>query len=285
MKKFIATCMAGAALAACAAGFAACGSGDLVIYTEAGFAPFEYMDNGKIVGVDVDIMNKVGEKLGRNVVFENANFDMIIDVVAEGKLANVGAAGISINEERAAKVDFSIPYYTASLYVIYSADGNKAPAISQSTAQNGSVIYWNSLAGMNIGVQGGTTADLFLGDELADGGSLAGTGAARTAFSSLAVAVNDIGVNTNVVIIDELPARTLVANNEGLACLPLYYRGATADEDEAAVDEYAIAVTKGQTDILNAVNEVLEELLAEKDEQGNNGIQQLVINHLSLATD
>lgn len=261
----------------------ACGGNDtLVVYTEAGFAPFEYLSDGQIVGVDVDIMNRVGEKLGRDVVFENANFDIIIDTVAEGRLTNVGAAGLSITDERKEKVDFSVPYYTASLYVIYEVGGEGAPVISQSGA-NGDVIYWDSLAGMNIGVQGGTTADLFLSDEI-DGGVLQGSGAQKTSFTSLSVAVNDIGNNINAVIIDELPAQTLVANNEGLACLPLYYKGATVAEDEAAVDQYAIAVTKGQTEILDAINQVLNELMDDVDADGNNGIDRLVMQHLDLAT-
>lgn len=283
MKKLFATLAAVALTAVSAVAFAACGSDKLVVYTEAGFAPFEYLAGGKIVGVDVDIMNKVGEKLDKNVVFENANFDVIIDTVSEGKLTNVGAAGLSVTAEREAKVDFSIPYYTASLYVIYKIDDDKAPVVSES-GSNGSVIYWDSLAGMKIGVQSGTTADIFLSDELAEGGSLEGTDAKRTAFNSLSVAVNDIGLSTNVVIIDELPAKTLVANNSGLACLPLYYKGATVEEDEAAVDEYAIAVTKGHKELLDAINEVLQTLLDEKDADGNNGIQQLVMKHLDIAT-
>lgn len=284
MKKIFATIAAAALTATAAVSFAACGSDKLVVYTEAGFAPFEYLSGGKIVGVDVEIMNKVGEKLGKEVVFENVNFDVIIDTVSAGKLTNVGAAGLSITPERQEKVDFSIPYYTASLYVIYKPDDESAPVVSES-GTNGSVIYWDSLAGMKIGVQGGTTADLFLGDELAEGGSLAGTGAAKTSFTSLSVAVNDIGLNTNVVIIDELPAKTLVENNEGLACLPLYYKGATVEEDEAAVDQYAIAVTKGETELLDAINEVLQSLMDQKDENGNNGIQQLVMKHLDIATE
>ena len=283
MKKFLTVCLAAGTLAASALGFSACGGNTLVVYTEAGFAPFEYLSDGQIVGVDVDIMNQVGERLGRDVRFENVNFDYIVDAVSQGNLTNVGAAGLSITEERKEKVDFSIPYYTASLYVIYKADGTMAPAISESTAENGEVIYWDSLAGMNIGVQGGTTADIFLKGEI-ESGVLTGTNTERTTNPSLSVAVNDIGLNLNAVIIDELPAQTLVANNEGLACLPLYYRGETVEEDEAAVDEYAIAVTPGQDELLAAINEVLQDLIDDVDEDGNNGIQRLVMQHLDLAS-
>ncbi len=286
MKKFLTVCLAAGTLAASALGFSACSGNTLVVYTEAGFPPFEYRSENSIVGVDVDIMNMVGERLGMDVHFESVDFDIIIDTVSQGRLANVGAAGISITEERKEKVDFSIPYYTASLYVIYREDGTMAPEISESTAENGEVIYWDSLAGMTIGVQGGTTADLFLTDEInEDWGVLYNTETNKRSFDSLSVAVNDIGLNSNVVIIDELPAQTLVANNEGLACLPLYYKGETVEEDEAAVDEYAIAVTPGQDELLNAINEVLQELIDDVDADGNNGIDRLIMNHLDLASD
>ena len=79
----------------------------LIVYTEAGFKPFEYETEDGISGVDVDIMNLVGEKLGKEVVFENVSFDIIIDEVSKGTLTNVGAAGLSITDERKEKVDFS----------------------------------------------------------------------------------------------------------------------------------------------------------------------------------
>ncbi len=284
MKKLVTSLVAAGVIAASAVGLSACGGNQLVVYTEAGFAPFEYLDGNSIVGVDVDIMNMVGEKLGREVVFENVAFDTIVDAVSAGRLTNVGAAGLSITEDRLEKVDFSIPYYTASLYVIYRVGDEDAPVISQSTTENGEVIYWDSLAGKNIGIQGGTTADLFLSDEIAEGGTLGGTNTRKTDYDSLAVAVNDIGQTTAAVIIDELPARTLVANNSGLACLPLFYKGDTVEEDEAAVDQYAIAVTKGQTELLDAINEVLQSLIDDVDSDGNNGIDRLVMQHLDLAT-
>ncbi len=246
----------------------------IVVYTEAGFAPFEYISNGEIVGVDVDIMNLVGEKLGKKIVFENVQFDIIVDTVSEGKLTNVGAAGLSINDERKAKVDFSSVYYQANLYVIF----NKEKGINSKEMTDGNIgVYWSALNDAKaIGIQTGTTADLFLGDEIAEGGSLEGV--KKTDYDSLDVAVNDIGLNIDYVIIDELPAQMLVKGNSNLACLPLYYEG---EEDELAYDSYAICVTKGQDELLKAINEVLAELLKE-DSNGVTGVQKLVNKHLGL---
>ena len=249
----------------------------LVVYTEAGFAPFEYVANGKITGVDVEIMELVGEKLGKEVVFENVAFDTIVDTVSQGKLTKVGAAGLSITDERLEKVDFSKVYYQANLYVIYNVNNG----INSKTMTDGNTgVYWSSLqTTKGIGVQTGTTADLFLGDELAEGGSLEGV--KKTDYKSLDIAVKDIGLNIDYVIIDELPAKMLVEGNEGLACLPLYYEGGEGEADELAFDEYAICVTKGQEELLKVINEVLTELL-EEDAEGVNGIQKLVNKHLGL---
>ncbi len=255
-----------------------CGSGNtLVVYTEAGFAPFEYVKDGKITGVDIEIMEKVGEKLGKKVVFEDVAFDTIVDAVSEGKLTNVGAAGLSITPEREEKVAFSKVYYQANLYVIYKEDSSFAGTV-MSDGNTGA--YWSSLqTSKGIGIQTGTTADFFLSDEIVEGGSLEGV--KKTEYDSLSVAVNDIGLNIDFVVIDELPAKMLVEGNEGLACLPLYYEGGEGEADELAYDQYAICVTKGQDEILAAINEVLTELLKE-DENGVSGIEALVNKHLGI---
>jgi polar amino acid transport system substrate-binding protein len=255
-----------------------CGSGNtLVVYTEAGFAPFEYVKDGKITGVDIEIMEKVGEKLGKKVVFEDVAFDTIVDAVSEGKLTNVGAAGLSITPEREEKVAFSKVYYQANLYVIYKEDSAFAGTV-MSDGNTGA--YWSSLqTSKGIGIQTGTTADFFLSDEIVEGGSLEGV--KKTEYDSLSVAVNDIGLNIDFVVIDELPAKMLVEGNEGLACLPLYYEGGEGEADELAYDQYAICVTKGQDEILAAINEVLTELLKE-DANGVSGIEALVNKHLGI---
>jgi polar amino acid transport system substrate-binding protein len=251
------------------------GSDTIVVYTEAGFAPFEYVANGEIVGVDVEIMKKVGEKLGKKIQFENVNFDVIVDTVANGKLANIGAAGISVTQERLTKVDFSKVYYQANLYVIYEVKNESS--LKQQMSDGNYGVYWSSLqSAKGIGVQSGTTADLFLSDEVKEGGLLEGNKV--NFFTSLDTAVSDIGLNSDYVIIDELPAKKLVEGKANLQCLPLYYQG---EEDQLAFDEYAICVTKGHSDLLNAINEVLDELLNE-EKNGVNGIQALVNKHLGL---
>ena len=219
-------------------------------------------------------MNLVGEKLGKEVVFENVSFDIIIDEVSKGTLTNVGAAGLSITDERKEKVDFSQVYYQANLYLIYLK--NNGPSSKEmSTGETG--VYWSSLASnKGVGVQSGTTADFFLSDEI-DGGSLVGT--SKHDFDSLDAAVMDIGLNIDYVIIDELPAKKLVASNNKLACLPLYYEG--DGEDIKSYDEYAIAVTKGETELLETINNVLDELLV-SDSDGVNGIEKLVAKHLGI---
>ncbi len=274
MKKFLTLLFSAVLAVTCVFGMTACGNDTLTVYTEAGFAPFEYMKDGEIVGVDVDIMNKVGTKLGKKVVFENVSFDTIVDTVSAGKLAKVGAAGISVTDERKEKVDFSTEYYTANLYVIYKTS-TKADYVSVTNDNATEGVYWDSLAGKKVAVQNGTTADLFLGDELAEGGTLYNTGANKVGFPALAAAVADIGLNADVLIIDELPAKKLIEGKADLACAPLYYKGATGETDEAAIDTYAICVTKGETELLKAINEVLAEL-------GKDGIQALVEKHLGV---
>ncbi len=259
----------------------------LVVYTEAGFAPFEYQTASGIEGVDIDIMKKVGEKLGRRVKFENVQFDAVIEEVAKGNLTNVGAAGLSVTPEREERVAFSHEYYQATLYVIFDKqNASKIENFSKKMSDGNEGVYWEKLkTSMGIGVQPGTTADIFLKDEVNPdlNGSLVGSKV--TNFSNLSVGVNDIGVNTDYLIIDELPAKKLVSGKNNLDCLPLYYPGGEGANDVLAADKYAIAVTKGHDELLAAINSVLDELMNDVTTDSNglemNGIDRLVEKHLN----
>ena len=256
-------------------------SAAISVYTNAYFAPFEYYDGTDIVGVDVDVMNLVGEKLGRKVNYTNVEFGTIIDTVSAGKLADVGAAGITITDSRKELVDFSDPYFTSVQYVIYPA-GAMTPDGADGQV---SYILWDSLAGKSIGVQADTTGDIYVDMEInaVDGddydlgrdGVLLNSGAAETRYDSAQLAADAVGAGqVDVVVVDYLPASYIVEKNAGFECAALYYDngdGTVAPTEE----QYAICVTKGQDELLKAINGVLAEL-------GQDGINDLVMKHMGL---
>ena len=102
------------------------------------------------------------------------------------------------------------------------------------------------------------------------------------AFDNAQLAADGIGSNlVDVVIIDELPAQYIVSKNANLKCLPLYYSGETDAEDAPVEEQYAICVTKGNDELLAAINEVLADLMKE-DENGQTQIEKMVMEHMNL---
>ncbi len=262
------------------------GSDTIIVNTNAFFAPFEYYDGDTIVGVDVEIMDKVGEKLGKKVQFDNTEFSVIIDNVAKGEVCDCGAAGITITDARKEKVDFSTPYYTSVQYVIWAEEDDSIETV------NDEYVLWDSLAGKIIGVQTDTTGMIFADGEINGqeddpdygyDGVLYGTDTELVNFDNGQLAADAItgSKQIDVVIIDELPAQFIVDKNNGLKCLPLYYKGADGEEDTPTEEQYAICVTKGNTELLDAINEVLAEMLVE-DDNGQSEVIKLVMKHMGM---
>ncbi|MBR2965084.1 MAG: transporter substrate-binding domain-containing protein [Clostridia bacterium] len=246
MKKIISLILAVVLCFGCAAALASCGgtSNKLVVYTEAGFAPYEFFYNNEIVGVDIKIMEAVAAKLGKELVIEDVAFDSIIGAVKSGK-ANAGAAGITITAERAEEVDFSIPYSSTEQYVIVKAD-------------NTAITNLETLKGNRVGVQQGTTSD-FLVSELIEDGSLAGS--ELTPYDAPAIAAAALGTKIDAVVTDKLTAQVIVDSSNGAYKT---FKFTKADgSDVAEVEEYGIAVQKGNAELLAAINEVLEGLIAD----------------------
>ena len=96
-------------------------NGTLVMATNAYFKPYEYYDNGKIVGIDADMAQAVADYLGMNLKIEDMEFDSIITAVQSGK-ADFGAAGMTVTEDRLESVDFTDTYANASQVIIVKAD-------------------------------------------------------------------------------------------------------------------------------------------------------------------
>ena len=240
---------------------------DYVVETNAFFAPFEYYEGRQIVGVDVEIINRVAKKMDKKIVIKDVEFDVIIDNVAAGKIADAGAAGLTITPARAEKVNFSIPYYTSVQYIIYSKDN--APEL-----RNGHVT-WETIRESTVGTQTGSTGYIYASDEIEN---LKGFDSHQLASDAISSHIVDYA------IADELAAKFIVSKNSNLATAPLYYQGETIEEDYPVEESYAIAVNKEKTELLDAFNEVLTEMLV-KDADGFTEIDRLVIKYMGLSDE
>lgn len=212
---------AGAAEATEAAG------GTLTMATNAEFPPYEYYEGGEIVGIDVEIAAAIAEEMGMEFEVEDMAFDSIIPAVQSGK-ADFGAAGMTVDEKRMQSVDFSDSYATATQVIIVREDSDIATP--------------DDLEGKTIGVQLGTTGDIYASD-IPD--------ATVEQYNKGFEAVQALTQNKiDAVVIDGEPAKVFVSQNEGLKIL-----------DEAlTVEEYAICVKKGNTELVEAINAAIAKL-------------------------
>ena len=212
----------------------------LILVTEAGFAPYEYYENGKIVGVDIDIANEIGNYIGKELVVKDIAFDSIINELNSGK-ADFAAAGMSITPERLQEVDFSIEYITSNQVVIVRKDSN---------------ITMNERDGKKIAVQLGNVADSYATKNYKN--------SKIVRQKKYLTMVEDLKASkVDLIIMDNLPAQEIIKANDGLKLLPGYLFS----------DSYGIAVKKGNTDLLNSINTVLEKL------QSEGKIEEYIINH------
>ena len=151
-------------------------------------------------------------------------------------------------------------------------------------------IVWEALAGKTIASQAATTGWIYTDGEInatedndyGYAGVLYGTDTKHEAMDSANVAADALGITIDAIIVDELPAKYIVANStKGFTCYPLYYSGAEGEADSPVEEQYAIAVTKGNTELLDAINAVLAELLVE-DANGQTQIEKMVMTHMGM---
>lgn len=227
--------------AACMVSMAACGSSNkssdsnsdkgqdkLVMATNAEFPPYEYYDGDDVVGIDVDFAQAIADKLGMELSVEDMAFDSIIPAVQSGK-ADFGAAGMTVTEERQSQVDFSDSYYTGRQVIIVRED-------------NTDITGPDDLNGKKIGVQLGTTGDIYSSDDYGD------DNVERYNKGVEAVQALQQG-KIDAVIIDDQPAQTFVKENEGLKIL----------DTEYVEEDYALCFKKGN-DLVDKVNDAIAEL-------------------------
>ena len=222
--------------AAAEAAFTTIEEGKLIMSTNAAFPPYEMVaDDGSFEGIDVEVAGAIAEKLGLELVIDDMDFDAALLAVQQGK-SDMVMAGVTVNEDRLAVMDFSDSYATGVQVVI---------------VKEGSDVTMDNLGEKMIGTQMGTTGFIYASDTPENGG-----------YGEDHVIAYDNGITAvqalmngqiDAVIIDNAPAQSFVEANPGLTIL----------EGEWAVEDYAIGFQKGNTALVEAVNTTLAELIAD----------------------
>ena len=247
MKKLLSMILVIATVAACCVLFTSCGSKDdkpvLNVYTHTGFAPYEYLDeNGKVVGVDMDVITYIGEKLGYKVVINDIEFNQILNEVAKDKNA-VGAAGMSKKAERDEVALASEVYATSVQYVIApkgTFEGEIVPIADV-------VAYVAGTSSKAIGSQKGTT-----GHDMVDG-AVEGSDVQNIEYPNAIVASNDIGTTVSAVVIDKMPAQSICAANDKLQCWSL----------DGDMESFVMYFNKENTSLVEQVNAELTAMISD----------------------
>lgn len=251
MKKFMKGLLATTMVFAMATSLVGCGGSSeepaaddaaatgetLIMATNAEFPPYEFYEGSEVVGIDAEIGAAIAEKLGMEFKIEDMAFDSIIPAVTSGK-ASFGMAGMTVTEDRLQSVDFSDSYATG-VQVVIVKEGSDITSVDDLFAEGASHV---------VGVQTGTTGDIYTTGDIADAGLGTVERFPKGADAVLALTQGKI----DCVVIDNQPAKEFVAANEGLVIL----------DTEYAVEDYAICLAK-DSELTAQVNAALQELIAD----------------------
>lgn len=197
----------------------------LVMVTEAGFHPYEYYSNGEIVGVDVEIVEKIAEYLNVDLEVKDVHFDSIISEVKSGK-SDIGAAGISYTEERAKEVAFTDDYIESNQIIIVKQESD----ITDPATLHGKVA-----------VQLGTIADSYITDNYSN--------IEIVRENKFLACIEDLKQSkVDAVVMDELPAKNLIDSTMKILSEPVIS------------DSYGMIVAKDNKELLEAANYVISEM-------------------------
>lgn len=209
--------------------------GTLIFGTNAEFPPFEYVTSSGVIdqydGIDMAIAKNIAEANGMTAKVENMEFESLLIALQNGQI-DAAIAGMTVTEDRIEEADFSTPYYTATQVMIVKEDSDIASAAD--------------LADKKICVIQGYTGEICVKD----------MGYPYEAFKKGTDAIMElINGKCDVVVLDSATAQKYVSDNEGLKIV----------EDAAAFEseEYAIAVKKGNTELLDKINAVIDTMLAD----------------------
>ena len=223
--------------------FSGCKSDKLTMATAANFAPFEYINGGEFQGIDIEVARIIASELGKELVISDMEFDSVVQSVAS-KNTDIGISGLTMNKTRKQVIDFSDTYFNAAQMLITKENDERFKNLK---TKEDVIKAINQIKDLKIGVQAGTTGEFYSkGDK--DWGFEGFKGAKTISFTNGAMALTAMLNNQiDIVIIDEMPARVLTKTNKGTELINI----ALTDE------EYAIAVSKGNEELLSKINEIL----------------------------
>ena len=202
--------------------------GVLRMATNATFPPYEYYEGDEVVGIDPEIAAAIAEKLGMTLEINDMDFDPAIAAAQTGQ-ADIVMEGLTVTDDRKEKINFTDSYATGVQVVI--------------VPENSDIQSVDDLEGKLIGVQQGTTGDLYCSDDYGEENV--------QKFTSGPVAVEALkNGQIDCVVIDNEPAKNYVAQNEGLKIL----------DTEYVTEEYAIGISKDNPELLEQINAALQEL-------------------------
>ncbi|MBQ6941114.1 MAG: ABC transporter permease subunit [Akkermansia sp.] len=225
-KKWLAVMLAFMALFLTSCGEKEAERGKLIMVTNATFPPYEFYQGSRIVGIDADMVREIAKRNNLELVIEDMAFDSVIAAVQTGK-ADVAASGITVTEDRKKQIDFTTSYVKADQVIIVRKDSD--------------IVGPESMRGKRIGVQHGTTGDMYVTENLQE--------PERFQDGALAVASLVTG-KIDAVVLDSAPAEEHVARNKGIRILPM----------ALVSEEYAMAVSKSRPELLAMINRTMAEM-------------------------
>ena len=209
--------------------------GTLTVATSPDFPPFENLENGEYVGFDIELAKAIAEQLGLECEFTTIQFDGIVPAIQAGGQADVGISGITVDPDRAESVDFSDPYYIAEQSVAVMKGGDI-------TSDN--VDEALNAEGMIIAVQSGTTGETFAQENFPNA-TVQPYGNATDAFAAMQAG------QANAVCMDKAVVEKMLADA---------YTDAEIVKNAATGEEYAVAVSKDNPGLLEAINKAIAAL-------------------------
>ncbi len=202
-----------------------------IIGTSADFPPFEYVDNGKYVGFDMDLIRSIANLEGFQVEIRDMSFDSLIPALKSG-IIDIAIAGMTITPERLKVVDFSTPYWSADQDVIVKKNSN----------YNLTVLFGNH----KVGVQTGTTGDLWVSDNLIKTNILKSIVRYESFIYALQALLNG---EIDAVVLDS-PVAERFAQTQPVSIVGIIITN----------ENYGIAVNKGNSELLSKINDGLSKM-------------------------